>query len=420
MNWTTSASANPATGTGASFTTRWSATGNQTVTATCGGVTKTVTVAVHSLDIQINNTTATNDDLVVLNSTHPAQQFNVNCQMRLQGPSVGNVTVVLSNPDGRLRFPGPGNTTVNLTLDAAGAFSPFTISGNAASAAIGDAVIHIALTNGSEITTKNVTVVSFDQGSMQLTQGNAYNFVGPAATAVSYAAAGNLAVSFSSSARLRPAGVDCTVPQLKDLRMAIMQETSAMDFETTWDTPTIAFTGATQPVTVPATRRSTRVFDPAVAQPINDGFNLATDHAFPLYSKLAAALQPPSGCSGSAAAQSTDGPNHPTSPTSQLPIQDGTGATIATVTWTNRINTTRVQNFRTFCAVFNQVSNAFFSLREATWSLNTDSAAAAPQLASVNADAPAAANPTAVAPQANNVAQPETFSAVGGATKSFP
>jgi hypothetical protein len=383
-------------------------------------VTKTVTVAVHSLDIQINNTTATNDDLVVLNSTHPAQQFNVNCQMRLQGPSVGNVTVVLSNPDGRLRFPGPGNTTVNLTLDAAGAFSAFQISGNAASAAMNDAVIHMALTNGSEITTKGVTVVSFDTASMQLTQGNAYNFVGPAATAVSYAAAGNLAVSFSSSARLRPAGVDCTVPQLKDLRMAIMQETSAMDFETTWDTPTIAFTGATQPVTVPATRRSTRVFDPAVAQPINDGFNLATDHAFPLYSKLAAALQPPSGCSGSAAAQSTDGPNHPTSPTSQLPIQDGTGATIATVTWTNRINTTRVQNFRTFCAVFNQVSNAFFSLREATWSLNTDSAAAAPQLASVNADAPAAANPTAVAPQANNVAQPETFSAVGGATKSFP
>jgi hypothetical protein len=358
----------------------------------------------------------------VLNSTHPARQFNVNCQMRLVGPSVGNVGVTLSNPDGRLRFPNPANATVNLTLDAGGAFSAFTISGANASAAIGDAVIHIAVTaGGTEITTKKVTVVSFDQGSMQLAPGGNYNFVGAPATAVTYGPAG-AAVSFDSSARIRPAGVDCTAPQLTNLRVAIMQQTSGMVYTTTWDTPTVAWAGAAQPTTVvPTTRRSSRVYDPAVTQPINDGFDLATDHAFPLYSKLAAALTPPSGCTGAGHATSSDSPNHPTSPTSQLPILDpATGATVGTLTWTRRINTTRVQHFKTFCVVFDSgPSQQFFSLREANWDINLDSAGAGPQHATVNADGPAATDPP-LGVQANHVAQPETFSGVGGATTTFP
>jgi hypothetical protein len=360
-------------------------------------VTKTVTIAVNSLDIQINNTAATNDDLVVLNSTHPAHQFNVNCQVRLVGPSVGNVTVVLSNPDGRLRFPNAANTTVNLTLDAGGAFSAFQISGNAASAAMNDALIHFALTNGSEITTKGVTVVSFDTAKMQLTQGGNYSINGSG----QYAPAGGIATGFASSARIRPAGVDCTAPQLTNLRIAIMQESSNKDIEVTWDTPTVSWLAsapAGTTITVPTSRRSVTTYASTVTQPVNDG----VDGAAPLYDNAATALTTPSGCSGSGTANSSDGPFHTPLPTTQLTVQDGSGTTVATVTWTNRVNTTRKQHFRTFCVVFNSSANTAFSLREATWDINLDSAAAN-QHATVNADAAASADP-ALGIQSNHAA----------------
>jgi len=416
VTWSTSASANPATGSGPQFTTRWSATGNQTVTATCGGVSKSVTVKVHSLDIQINNTTATNDDLVVLNSTHPVHQFNVNCQMRLVGPSVGNVTVVLANPDGRLRFPNPGDTTVSLTLDAGGAFSAFQISGAAASAAMNDAVIHIHkdTATGSEITTKNVTVVSFDLAAVPLTQGGNYSFVGTV-----YQPAG-AAVSFTSSARIRPAGVDCTAPQLTNLRIAIMQECSIKLINTTWDTPTIAWlaaatTGTT--VTVPTTTRRTVTYDPSVVQPVNDGL----DGAYPLYDKSATALTPATGCSGSGTAASNDAPQHSASLTFSQTQNDSAGVAVATVTWSNRVNTTRVQHFRTFCVVFDSTNptpdDSFFSLREAIWDINLDSAAAA-QHATVNADGAATANP-ATGVQSNHAPLTTTDNPVGAATTTF-
>jgi hypothetical protein len=379
-------------------------------------VSKSVTVKVHSLDIQINNTTATNDDLVVLNSTHPVHQFNVNCQMRLVGPSVGNVTVVLANPDGRLRFPNPGDTTVSLTLDAGGAFSAFQISGAAASAAVNDAVIHIHkdTATGSEITTKNVTVVSFDLAAVPLTQGGNYSFVGTV-----YQPAG-AAVSFTSSARIRPAGVDCTAPQLTNLRIAIMQECSIKLINTTWDTPTVAWlaaatTGTT--VTVPTTTRRTVTYDPSVVQPVNDGL----DGAYPLYDKSATALTPATGCSGSGTAASNDAPQHSANLTFSETQNDSAGVAVATVTWSNRVNTTRVQHFRTFCVVFDSTNptpdDSFFSLREAIWDINLDSAAAA-QHATVNADGAATANP-ATGVQSNHAPLTTTDNPVGAATTTF-
>lgn len=382
------------------------------MTATCGGVSKTVTVKVHSLDIQINNTVATNDDLVILNSTHPAHQFNVNCQMRLVGPSVGNVTVALTNPDGRLRFPNAGDTSVTLTLDAAGAFSAFVISGAAASAAMSDAVIHMHLNNttGPEITTKTVTVVSFDQGKMQLTQGGNYSITGGM-----YGPAGGIAVSFGSSARIRPSGVDCSAPQVTNLRMAIMQESSNFRIEDTWNTPTIAWlpaTAAGTTVTVATTTRNTTTYAASVTQPVNDGLAGAQ----PLYDNSAGALQIPTGCTGSGTAQSSDGPNQPANPTFSLPVQVA-GVAVGTVTWTNLVNTTRLEHFRTYCVVFDQVTRLFFALREAIWDVNADSALAN-QHATVNADAAASADP-ATGVQANNAPNTTVRSAVGAATTPF-
>jgi hypothetical protein len=379
-------------------------------------VSRSVTVKVHSLDIQINNTTATNDDLVVLNSTHPVHQFNVKCQMRLLGSSAGNVTVVLVNPDGRLRFPDAADTTVSLTLDAGGAFSAFQISGANASAAMNDAVIHIHkdTATGPEITTKSVTVVSFDTAAVPLTQGGDYGFAGNA-----YQPAG-VAVSFTSSARIRPAGVDCTAPQLTNLRIAVMQESSIKLIKITWDTPTVAWLPAATAgttITVPTTTQRTITYDPGVVQPVNDGL----DGAYPLYSKSATALTPATGCSGAGTAASNDSPTHTANPTFFQTQNNSAGVAVANVTWSNRVNTTRLQHFRTFCVVFDQANptpnDSFFSLREATWDINLDSAAPA-QHATVNPDGAATANP-ATGVQSNHAPLTTSDSPVGAATKTF-
>jgi hypothetical protein len=67
VRWKASGKATPKTGTGATFTTKWSEFGQQTVTATCGGTTKTATVIVLDVEIQINNTESTKDDIVQVN-----------------------------------------------------------------------------------------------------------------------------------------------------------------------------------------------------------------------------------------------------------------------------------------------------------------------------------------------------------------
>src|SRR5262249_25082605 len=54
----------PATGTGATFTTKWKTTGQKTVTATCSGTTKTATVTVLDVSIEINKSTSATDDVV--------------------------------------------------------------------------------------------------------------------------------------------------------------------------------------------------------------------------------------------------------------------------------------------------------------------------------------------------------------------
>ena len=279
-------------------------------------------------------------------------------------------------------------------------------------------MIHFALTNGSEITTKNVTVVSFDTAAVPLTQGGNYGFTG----GTRYEPAGNQpAVSFTSSARIRPAGVDCSAPQLTNLRMAIMQETSIKLINTTWDTPTVSWTAAATTgttITVPTTTRRTVTYTAAVVQPVNDGLAGAS----PLYDKSATALTPATGCAGAGTAASNDAPSHTANPTFSQTFQNSAGVAVGTVIWNNRVNTTRVQHFRTFCVVFDQTNPPpaalFFSLREAIWDINLDSAAAAAQHATVNADAPASANP-ATGIQSNNAPLATTDNPVGAATTTF-
>ena len=404
--------ATPASGKGANFQTKWATTGSKTVTASCGGSSKSVTVRVLDIEIQINQTPAANDDLVQLNCLHPVARKTVPCRIRLLGPSSSAQSVVLVNPDGRLRFPNVANTTVSVSLPAAGGWAAFSISGQTVSTAIGDAkiVAHLGSAGGQTLKTKAVTVFTFDPSQMKLTQGGNYGFVGN-----TWTVPGGVAVNFSSSGTLKPAGLDCAAPQITKLRVGIMQESSAYASGTVWDTPTIAWIAATPSGTtihVPNSMSQTVTYAPAVVQPVNDGLAGAS----PLYDNSATALTPPTGCAGGAAATSNDTPSDPTTTTFTLPITQG-GTTVANATWTNRVKVTRKEQFRTFSVEFNTATNAFCALRQATWSLNADSTLAN-QKAIVNADAVASANP-AIGVQANNAATQKTTAAVGAATTAF-
>src|SRR5581483_3349389 len=56
------------------------------------------------LEIEINNTSTATDDIVQLKCAVPAHRHKVSCQIRLKKAMPADVNVVLTNPDGKLRF----------------------------------------------------------------------------------------------------------------------------------------------------------------------------------------------------------------------------------------------------------------------------------------------------------------------------
>jgi len=362
-----------------------------------------------TVEIQVNNTATANDDVVRVHCVHPSSGPTINCQIRLTSNETAPVTVVLRDPSGRLNFPNA--PTVTLTLPVSKAFVPFRISSETPSAAIGDAVIEAHVGSVGPIAgRRKVTVVSFGAARIILAPGGNYGFVGDL-----YTVPGGAAVTFTSRATIRPAGVDCSIPTLANIRVGIMQESSAFLITRTWDTPTIAWMPAAASgtsVTVPTTIRQSERYDPTVVQPVNDGLA----GAGPLYSRAAAALTRPIGCPTGVAATSNDTPGTPAPATFFQPVSSG-GVVVGTVTWTNRVNITRAEHFRTYCVSFNTLTNVFCALRQAVWDVNLDSAAAA-QHATVNPDAAASANP-ATGVQANNAPTQTTTAGVGAATTTF-
>jgi hypothetical protein len=385
----------PDTGTGAIFTTKWMKTGKKTLTATCGGTTKTATVTVLRISIEINKTPLRNDDIVQVKCDHPPQRFKVHSQIKLIGPATAPVTVVLTNPDGRLRFPEVADTTITLVLPADGTFVPFDITGESASAAKGDAKIQARLNTatGPVVIERNVTVFSFDEAKIKLLQGG--NFVLAGDNYV--VAGGGPAVTFLAEARLRPAGVDCSAPQIAHSFIGIVQETSNMEVSNNYGSPTVVGEPGVHGVivVVPETVKVTFTFDPFDAQPINDSLGSG-----PLYATVGDALKRPLGCTGGAAATSSDSPSYHIAPFSQ-PVRSG-GEIVGEATWT-LVNTTRVEDFRTFCVVYNtDTPQTFCALRQATWRLNTDSSATNQHANVSPTDTPADANPAMPPPTANH------------------
>lgn len=112
-----------------------------------------------NMEIEINNTPTTDDDWVILRCTHMTD-----CRIRAIESTGNDATVVLTNPDGRLRFPNEADTTTTVVLPSDGSWVTFQIFGHIASNAVGDAVIeaHCYEATKPVKASKAVTVVAVE------------------------------------------------------------------------------------------------------------------------------------------------------------------------------------------------------------------------------------------------------------------
>jgi hypothetical protein len=215
-------------------------------------------------------------------------------------------------------------------------------------------------------------------------------------------ATGGNTVNYSAEARIRPAGVDCTAPQVAELRISIIQNQSRQLRIRNWDTPTISWNAgvpANTTVTIGSTLRRT-INVPATTQ---DTISAADS---PLYVRDANSMKPPMGCAGGAAATSNDTPGAGTTPSLTFPARSATGAVVGTVTYGHFVNVSIDLQFTTWAVVFNTRTTQICALRQRGWSINADSASGGGEQAAPDAsDAEASVTPITSPPSSNDAAQ---------------
>jgi len=334
----------------------------------------TVKLTVIDVEVEINDTPAQNDDVVRVKSDVPVIRSKVACRARVVGSPAADVVVVLANPNGRMRFPESADATKTLTLPRTGAWVAFEISGESASAALDDAIIvvHLDTATGSDCGSEDVTVFSFDPSGITVTADARYNGALMQDNSSRYTAIGGPAVRFSGEATLNPAGLDCTIPQISDLRIGIMQNSVSMEHATTYDSPSISWSPGVPSgtvVTVPSTLRHAFT----VAPVRND----SRPSAAPLYDQPGLpdtldqnSLKPPIGCPGGAAATSEDTPWVPFEPFLPTDGFDAQGNIVGQVLYLNRVDATLNDSFRTWVVCFDTLTGQVIPLRETTWTLD--------------------------------------------------
>lgn len=137
-----------------------------------GTVTEQCPLLCPNMEIEIDNTSTIDDDWVVRCPHTP--RHSVSGRIRAVGSAANDATVVLVNPDGRLRFPNDTDTTRTLTVPRNGSLVTFEISGQTASSATGDAVIeaHCQTATGPVKARKGVTVVAVELQGLDDPNGN--------------------------------------------------------------------------------------------------------------------------------------------------------------------------------------------------------------------------------------------------------
>ncbi|HEX3876492.1 MAG TPA: hypothetical protein VHW24_05880, partial [Bryobacteraceae bacterium] len=360
---------------------------------------------------------------------------------------------MLTNPDHRLRFPEDSDTTRTIDLPTDGSWANFELSGADGSQKLKDAVIevHCGTAAGALLLTKPVTVFWFDNAHIDVTAGGKYSNFGDA----TFKVIGAPAVKLKATARLRPAGVDCSDPQIKDLRVGIIQNSMPPDGSKSrirnvlYGPPTMDWdlnAPANIRVKLPQQWRRTMTSD-AVS-------NDSTADSAPFYglpkahgSTKPSEASPPVGCKSGGSTESQDDPGTPLhgsikvrvtdgsghAPLSEpvtddfglkletAPVINGAGKTVGTASYPFQ-QVFHKEKWITWAVIFNVKTKAFCCLRQRAWTVDLDSNSsddahlmAVPEAA----DAAATTAPVTGAPFSNTINDdPKNWStgSVGSAT----
>lgn len=127
----------------------------------CDVITQECPLKCPEMEIEVNETPETDDDLVRVHSEE--ERPTIPCRIRATSEASG-ARAVLSNPDGRLRFPGQNVETHTVPLPDDGSWADFEISGQTRSEAASDALIeaHCDSAEGPLKAQSAVTVCSID------------------------------------------------------------------------------------------------------------------------------------------------------------------------------------------------------------------------------------------------------------------
>ncbi|HWN41720.1 MAG TPA: hypothetical protein VNW71_05830 [Thermoanaerobaculia bacterium] len=335
-----------------------------------------VAVRVSAVEVEVNLTPDRNDDMVeVKSNVASGNRRKTRVRVRLPATAPNDVTVVVTNPDGRLRFPETADTTKTLTLPK-GVWVEFEISGEVRSDAKDDAVIelHQDTADGTLLARRTVTVFYF-ASEIKVIPGGYYSLVPLTSSESSFTATGTPAVTFEAQATLHPSGLDCTASPLKDLYIGLVQnvKTERLVY---FDNPTIACLPGNRGKsrTVPAAR--------AVRTRIVNELNDSEPAHAPLYSKRPQALALPHGCLGGGGGTATEVDTPKVEVNLSLAIQPSSPGGVPEGTVTYQFDSvTMADNFKIWAVSYDSVTDIVVPLRESEWYLQVDSAVTTPQRA---------------------------------------
>jgi hypothetical protein len=412
-----------------------------------------VHVHVYTVALEFNNTSDTNDDVVMLSTPAdgpdiPASQPELDVAASVIGDGPPGMTVTLDNPDGRLGFgtetpssqptSQPSSpvatqpTTQPFTLPTDGSWVHLSVFGLSQSVAIGDAGVRVTASvagqaGGIVVAKQGATVFWFDQAKMDVVADGAYSLQGG-----TYGPAGGNAVDLAAEATIEPAGLDTTIPRLANLRIGIVQNVDSESVADVYGNPQMVWnadypngdqippeqidipsmisrgdnlqlSGGTFPIldTIGTQSGSSPIYDPgSVAEPMgyaNGGSALSSDGPF-LLSPLVPAPE------GVAALEF-----------------DGTGQLVGTATYNNYIKTTRAISFTDWCVLVDASTGAtvLAALAQNEWQVNLDTSVGN-QVATAGQSHLPSTVPVLSGPPANSIARALSYpTAYGAATTQF-
>ena len=163
------------------------------------------------------------DNVLPLKSLAPATEVSVSGRIRAVGQKRLNEHRRIDESRRPTAISSDTDTVRQITLPSNENWVSFEISGAKGSDALKDAVIevHCETATGPLIAKTAVTVFWFDDAHINVTANGQYA-VSPGDIRYTVLEQGG-AVKLEATARIRPANVDCNAAQIRDLRLAIMQ-----------------------------------------------------------------------------------------------------------------------------------------------------------------------------------------------------